>query len=71
MVNYSVKLNAVICLNLIFQVRLRLIIDLTNTDRFYDKEEVEKAGINHVKMQCKGFVKHYNWHCVYFFVFIR
>lgn len=36
------------------KVRLRLIIDLTNTDRFYDKIEVEQAGIHHVKMQCKG-----------------
>lgn len=55
-------------MNLIFQVRLRLIIDLTNTDRFYDKIEVEQAGIHHVKMQCKGFVKPY-WHCVYCFVY--
>lgn len=36
------------------KVRLGLIIDLTNTKRFYDTTEVEKAGIKHVKMQCKG-----------------
>ena len=37
-------------------MRLGLIIDLTNTNRFYDKGEVEKSGIRHVKMQCKGLV---------------
>jgi len=42
---------------LYFQVRLGLIIDLTNTNRFYDKREVEKAGIRHAKMNCKGLVK--------------
>lgn len=36
------------------KVKLGLIIDLTNTTRFYDKTEVERAGINHVKMNCKG-----------------
>ena len=41
-----------------FQVKLGLIIDLTNTTRFYDKTEVERAGINHVKMNCKGLVKY-------------
>lgn len=36
------------------KVRLGLVIDLTKTSRFYDKREVEKAGIKHVKMQCEG-----------------
>ena len=38
-------------------MRLGLVIDLTKTSRFYDKREVEKAGIKHVKMQCEGSVK--------------
>lgn len=36
------------------KVRLGLMIDLTNTTRFYDKLEVEKSGIHHVKLKCKG-----------------
>ena len=39
-------------------MKLGLIIDLTNTTRFYDKTEVERAGINHVKMNCKGLVNY-------------
>jgi hypothetical protein len=35
--------------------RLGLIIDLTNTDRFYDAEtEVKKQGIKYYKMNCRG-----------------
>jgi len=29
-------------------------IDLTNTDRFYDKSLIEKEGIRYVKMPCRG-----------------
>lgn len=36
------------------QMRLGLIIDLTNTNRFYDKTVVERTGIKHIKMQLKG-----------------
>ena len=39
-----------------FQVKLGLIIDLTNTSRFYDKAEVENSGIGHVKLRCQGLV---------------
>ena len=46
-----------------FQVKLGLIIDLTNTTRFYDKTEVERAGIKHVKMNCKGLVKYLYYVC--------
>ncbi|XP_022810288.1 mRNA-capping enzyme-like [Stylophora pistillata] len=35
-------------------MRLGLIIDLTNTSRFYDKTAVEKTGIRHTKMQLEG-----------------
>ncbi|CDW52813.1 mRNA capping enzyme [Trichuris trichiura] len=30
-------------------------IDLTNTRRFYDKEEIEDAGVEYVKLNCKGY----------------
>jgi len=33
---------------------LGLIIDLTNTKRFYNKDLVEKNGIRYVKLQCRG-----------------
>ncbi|XP_071480898.1 mRNA-capping enzyme-like [Diadema antillarum] len=36
------------------QVTLGMVIDLTNTTRFYDKEEIEKNGAVHFKLQCKG-----------------
>ena len=47
-------------------MKLGLIIDLTNTTRFYDKTEVERAGIKHVKMNCKGLVKYYFVLCLSF-----
>ncbi len=38
--------------------KLGLIIDLTNTDRFYDCDtEVRKQGIKYVKINCKGYLK--------------
>jgi len=33
-----------------------LIVDLTNTKRFYNTEEVESTGCKYVKLQCKGWV---------------
>ncbi|XP_026522331.1 mRNA-capping enzyme isoform X2 [Notechis scutatus] len=36
------------------KVKMGLLIDLTNTNRFYDRSEVEKDGIVYVKLQCKG-----------------
>lgn len=38
-------------------MKLGLIIDLTNTNRFYDKAEVENSGIGHVKLRCQGLVE--------------
>uniref|UniRef100_A0A8C6WHU6 mRNA-capping enzyme n=1 Tax=Neogobius melanostomus TaxID=47308 RepID=A0A8C6WHU6_9GOBI len=35
-------------------VKMGLLVDLTNTTRFYDRNEIEKEGIKYVKMQCKG-----------------
>lgn len=31
-----------------------LLVDLTNTTRFYDRNEIEKEGVRYVKLQCKG-----------------
>ncbi|KAJ8270805.1 hypothetical protein GJAV_G00119480 [Gymnothorax javanicus] len=36
------------------KVKMGLLIDLTNTTRFYDRNEIEKEGIKYVKLQCKG-----------------
>ena len=36
------------------QGRLKLIIDLTNTSRFYNKDEIERRGVSYVKMACRG-----------------
>ncbi|CAB3995497.1 mRNA-capping enzyme [Paramuricea clavata] len=37
-----------------YKKTLGLVIDLTNTDRFYDKNELEEAGIQYMKLNCKG-----------------
>ncbi|XP_007421845.1 mRNA-capping enzyme isoform X1 [Python bivittatus] len=36
------------------KVKMGLLIDLTNTTRFYDRSDIEKDGITYVKLQCKG-----------------
>uniref|UniRef100_A0A8C4RP42 RNA guanylyltransferase and 5'-phosphatase n=1 Tax=Erpetoichthys calabaricus TaxID=27687 RepID=A0A8C4RP42_ERPCA len=36
------------------KVKMGLLVDLTNTTRFYDRTEIEKEGIKYVKLQCKG-----------------
>lgn len=36
------------------QIRIGLWIDLTNTTRFYNKEEVEENDCKYVKVQCRG-----------------
>ncbi|XP_073483022.1 mRNA-capping enzyme [Aquarana catesbeiana] len=36
------------------KVKMGLLIDLTNTTRFYDRAEIEKEGITYIKLQCKG-----------------
>lgn len=33
-----------------------LLVDLTNTTRFYDSTDIEKEGIKYVKLQCKGYI---------------
>lgn len=36
------------------KVKMGLLVDLTNTTRFYDRSEIEKEGIKYVKAPCKG-----------------
>ncbi|RZC38516.1 mRNA cap enzyme, DSPc and/or DNA ligase A M domain containing protein [Asbolus verrucosus] len=36
------------------KIKFGLWIDLTNTNRFYDKEEVESEGCKYIKLQCRG-----------------
>uniref|UniRef100_UPI0037E8D94D mRNA-capping enzyme n=1 Tax=Semicossyphus pulcher TaxID=241346 RepID=UPI0037E8D94D len=36
------------------KVKMGLLVDLTNTTRFYDRNEIEKDGVKYVKLQCKG-----------------
>lgn len=39
------------------QVKMGLLVDLTNTTRFYDRSDIEEEGIKYVKLQCKGYVQ--------------
>lgn len=36
------------------QLRLGLVVDLTKTDRFYDKRTLTEFGIGHYKLKCEG-----------------
>uniref|UniRef100_A0A8C8DJJ1 mRNA-capping enzyme n=1 Tax=Oryzias sinensis TaxID=183150 RepID=A0A8C8DJJ1_9TELE len=36
------------------KVKMGLLVDLTNTNRFYDRNDIEKEGIKYVKLACKG-----------------
>lgn len=36
------------------QIRFGLWVDLTNTSRFYDQEEVEGESCKYIKLQCRG-----------------
>ncbi|XP_029984683.1 mRNA-capping enzyme isoform X2 [Sphaeramia orbicularis] len=36
------------------KVKMGLLVDLTNTTRFYERSDIEKDGIKYVKLQCKG-----------------
>lgn len=38
-----------------YKVKIGLWIDLTNTNRFYDRSEVEKNQCQYVKLKCRGF----------------
>ncbi|KAI4899635.1 hypothetical protein NFI96_014635 [Prochilodus magdalenae] len=39
------------------KVKMGLLVDLTNTTRFYDRTEIEKEGVKYVKLQCKGLMQ--------------
>lgn len=41
-------------LSFFLQINLGLWIDLTNTSRFYNKQEVESENCKYVKLQCRG-----------------
>ncbi|XP_053301483.1 mRNA-capping enzyme isoform X1 [Pleuronectes platessa] len=36
------------------KVKMGLLVDLTNTTRFYDRKDIETEGIKYMKLQCKG-----------------
>uniref|UniRef100_A0A8C4IA30 mRNA-capping enzyme n=1 Tax=Dicentrarchus labrax TaxID=13489 RepID=A0A8C4IA30_DICLA len=36
------------------KVKMGLLVDLTNTTRFYDRTEIEKDGVKYMKLPCKG-----------------
>ena len=36
--------------------RLGLVVDLTKTDRFYDKADLVSRGVGHYKLKCEGYV---------------
>ncbi|KAG5276547.1 hypothetical protein AALO_G00106940 [Alosa alosa] len=36
------------------KVKMGLLIDLTNTTRFYDRNDIEKEAIKYFKLQCRG-----------------
>uniref|UniRef100_A0A8V0X9Q7 mRNA-capping enzyme n=1 Tax=Gallus gallus TaxID=9031 RepID=A0A8V0X9Q7_CHICK len=36
------------------KVKMGLLVDLTNTNRFYDRNDIQKEGIKYIKLQCKG-----------------
>lgn len=38
------------------QLRVGLVVDLTKTDRFYDKRSLTELGIGHYKLKCEGYV---------------
>ena len=34
-----------------------MVLDLTNTSRFYDRKIVENDGVRYCKIQCRGYVE--------------
>jgi hypothetical protein len=38
----------------VLQIKLGLVVDLTNTTRFYSQEELDKFDCKYVKLQCRG-----------------
>ena len=42
------------CICLCPQIKLGLVVDLTNTSRFYRHEDVDEHDCKYVKLQCRG-----------------
>ena len=36
-------------------LKVGMVVDLTNTDRYYKKEELEILGVSHRKLKCIGY----------------
>lgn len=50
----KISLISYINVFILFQKKLGLWIDLTNTSRFYDKDEIESYGARYLKLKCRG-----------------
>lgn len=48
------QIQLIINVPFFFKVKMGLLVDLTNTSRFYDRNDIEKEGIKYIKLQCKG-----------------
>ena len=53
-VNKTLKWQIIMNMNFVLQANMGLIVDLTNTTRFYNSKKVEETGCRYVKMQCRG-----------------
>ena len=51
--------------------RMGLIIDLTKTDRYYDKRELMEHSIGHHKIVCEGYILFYIMHILYMYIFLH
>ena len=40
-------------------LKLGMVVDLTKTCRFYDRQDFEKHKIGHYKLQCEGYDNYY------------
>ena len=54
LVQIQLPVNLSFFLSFFFKVKMGLLVDLTNTSRFYDRNDIEKEGIKYIKLQCKG-----------------
>ncbi|XP_034936399.1 mRNA-capping enzyme-like [Chelonus insularis] len=58
--NSQVSEECLFSVNMLFtslksqRLKMGLLIDLTNTDRFYNKADVETHGCHYLKLQCRG-----------------
>jgi len=45
---------SVYCICFYHQIKLGLVVDLTNTSRFYRQEDIGDYDCTYVKLQCRG-----------------